>query len=271
MTAASAPKAKALIVDSSALTRATLNTLLTSANIEVVGQLPDGQKLLQAITHFKPHIVCLDYHLPGVNGLELLKSVIAAHPHIPVVILSGEKNPQLQSAADQAGAAGFIAKPFSQDQVLRVVQDIIQARHFLAYQQHHLPASASANANKLTNQKTALIADDSKTMRELLTAILSSLNINVLAQAHNGAKAVELAAQHSPDLICLDVDMPIMNGLDALRAIRQKNPSAKVMMVTGNAHRETVVGATQQGIVGFIVKPFDPLKVSAAVTKVLGV
>ncbi len=262
---------RAIIVDSSALMRATLSNLLHSANIEVAGQLPDGKRLLDAIDRLRPQIICLAYQLPGVNGLALLQSVVAAHPHIPVVILSEEQDPQLQSAADQAGAAGFIAKPFSQDQVLRVVQDIIQARHFLAHQPQHLaPTNTLANPNKLAEQKTALIADDSKTMRELLTAILSSLNINVLAQAHNGAQAVELAAQHQPDLICLDVDMPIMNGLDALRAIRQKNASAKVMMITGNAHRETVVGATQQGIVGFIVKPFDPLKVSAAVTKVVG-
>jgi len=245
--------------------RATLSNLLHSANIEVAGQLPDGKRLLDAIDRLRPQIICLAYQLPEVNGLALLQSVVAVHPHIPVVILSEEQDPQLQSAADQAGAAGFITKPFSQVQVLRVVQDIVQARHFLAHQPQHLPI----NANMLIEPKTALIADDSKTMRELLTVILSRLNINVLSQAHNGAQAVELAAQHQPDLICLDVDMPIMNGLDALRAIRQKNPLTKVMMITGNAHRETVVNATQLGIVGFILKPFDPLKVSEAVTKVL--
>jgi two-component system chemotaxis response regulator CheY len=64
--------------------------------------------------------------------------------------------------------------------------------------------------------------------------------------------------------------MPAMNGLEALREIRQKYPSTKVLMITGNTRREVVMEAVKQGAVGFVAKPFDPAKVSEALAKVLG-
>lgn len=262
--------ARVLIVDDSATMRNTLKAFLAAAGVEVVGLLPSGHKLLQAISQLSPDIVCLDYNLPEIDGLELLKSILAEHPKVAVVMITGDRDPNLQSAAAEAGVAGFIQKPFSQEQVAKEIKHVIQTRLLLA-DIGNPPAKAGAEGIVNLTSKTAIIADDSKTMRALLAAILTSQHIAVVAEATNGAQAVEMVLQHRPDIACLDIDMPGMNGLEALREIRQKVPATKVLMITGNAKREAVMEAAKQGVVGFVVKPFDPAKVSLAITNALSV
>ena len=263
---------KALIVDDSATMRSTLNAILASENIEVIGQLHSGIKLLQTIAQSPPDIVCLDYNLPDIDGLELLKSVVSEHPQVAVVMITGEQDPGFRAAAAEAGAAGFIQKPFSQIEVAKELKNVIHTKNLLAQASSH---SKKKGASKLVAQasakKTAIIADDSKTMRGLLSAILSNQNLDVLAEATNGDQAVELVIRHRPDFVCLDIDMPGKNGLDALAEIRREAPSSKVLMITGNTKRETVMEAVKHGVSGFITKPFTPEKVSEAITKALAV
>jgi two-component system, response regulator PdtaR len=260
-----ASSAKALIVDDSATMRCTLKAFLEAAGIDVIGQLSSGHQLLQAIHQAPPDIVCLDYNLPDIDGLELLKSIVSQHPQVAVLMVTGDQDPGLQNTAAEYGAAGFIQKPFSQDQIIKEVSHIIRTKRQLATINRPVK-NAVADA---TGKKTAVIADDSQTMRALLTAILVSQGIAVLAEATNGAQAVELVAQHKPDIACLDIDMPTMDGLEALREIRQNNPATKVLMITGNTKREVVMEALAQGAIGFVVKPFDPDKVSNALKKAL--
>lgn len=262
---------KALIVDDSATMRSTLNAILVSADIEVVGLLPNGIKLLQTIAQSSPGIVCLDYNLPGINGLELLKSIVSKYPQVAVVMITGEQDPDFRNAAAEAGAAGFIQKPFSQVEVVKELKSVVHTRTLLARTNSHPTKNgASKPVTQDSARKTAVIADDSKTMRGLLSAILSSQNIDVLAEATNGNQAVELVVQHRPDIVCLDIDMPGKNGLDALAEIRRTLPSIKVLMITGNTKREAVMEAVKHGVSGFITKPFSPEKVGEAITKVFG-
>ncbi len=262
---------KALIVDDSATMRSTLSAILASENIEVIGQLHSGVKLLQTIAQSPPDIVCLDYNLPDINGLELLKSVVSEHPQIAVVMITGEQDPGFRAAAAEAGAAGFIQKPFSQIEVAKELKSVIHTKNLLAQTNLHSTKNAASKlSTQVSAKKTAIIADDSKTMRGLLRAILSNQNLDVLAEATNGDQAVELVTQHRPDFVCLDIDMPGKNGLDALAEIRQRAPSSKVLMITGNTKREAVIEAVKHGVSGFITKPFTPEKVSEAIKKALG-
>lgn len=261
--------ATALIVDDSATIRGTLKAFLSLAGVEVVGQESSGLKLLQTIAQLSPDIICLDYNLPGVNGLELLKSIVSECPTIAVVMVTGELDPGLRGVAAEAGAAGFIQKPFTQEQVAKEIKSVIHAKRLHARTQKNAVRTVTAGASPA--KKTALIADDSRTMRELLKVILSSRNIDVVAEATSGTLAVELAIKLRPDLVCLDIDMPGMDGLDALLEIRQKVSSSRVLMISGNSKRESVLFAIKQGAAGFILKPFEPDKVTEAITKILGV
>lgn len=255
---------KVLVVDDAAAVRSLLNNVLVSEGYEVVGQLASGSTLLETIVKTRPDLVCLDYHLPGENGLALLRQVHAAHPDVSVVMITGNHDHGLEDVAADAGAQGFIVKPFSLAQLVQNLAQVVRARHLLA----QIRSSVSEKKEK-TYHASAVIADDSGTMRMLLTNILESAGIEVKSAVSDGKQAVMAANAQRPDLVCLDWDMPTMNGLDALRFIRASLPKAHIVMITGRADREAIVSATKSGARGYILKPFHPERVINTLTKIL--
>jgi len=257
--------AKVLIVDESAAVRSTLRALLADEGYIVVGDLASGGRLLELVPQFAPDIICLDYSMPGSNGLELLKQVQAAHPALAVVLITSNTDPALEEIAAEAGAAGFIRKPFSADNILMELRQVAHTQRLLA-SMHQSAGTLTVKAPKAR----AVIADDSTTTCMLLAVILAKANIEVVGEAHDGEQAVKLVAELQPDLVCLDVGMPVMDGMEALKVIRAASPDIKVLMITGNASRDMIMGATKAGAKGYILKPFHPDKVMDILTKLLG-
>lgn len=110
--------------------------------------------------------------------------------------------------------------------------------------------------------KRVLIVDDNDVMRTLLRAILrSDNNFEVIGEARNGSIAVELAERLKPDIVCLDVVMPEMDGLEALREIKSTRAETQVVMITGSPSANNVQEAMTLGANGFIVKPFNAAKI----------
>jgi two-component system chemotaxis response regulator CheY len=108
---------------------------------------------------------------------------------------------------------------------------------------------------------TVLIVDDNDAMRSLLRVILRDDELEVIGEAGNGEQGLEMALRLRPDVICLDVVMPKLGGLEALQKLREQLPKTPVLMVTGNADRETVEAAIRGGAAGYIVKPFNAARV----------
>lgn len=106
-----------------------------------------------------------------------------------------------------------------------------------------------------------LIVDDNDMTRETLRVILRSEGYSVVGEAMDGDHAVDMAEKLKPDLILLDVLMPKVSGIEALRNIRLVLPHVKVLMVTSNKDQETVAEAVKIGISGYIVKPFNAKKI----------
>lgn len=107
---------------------------------------------------------------------------------------------------------------------------------------------------------SVLIIDDDNVTRLLLRHILVVVGYAVLGEAVDGESGLEMAKQLHPDIICLDVVMPSSSGLDVLKQIKHHLPRTIVLMVTGNNDRETVMSALQTGADGYIIKPFDSVK-----------
>jgi len=120
-----------------------------------------------------------------------------------------------------------------------------------------------------SRRTTVVIADDDGVTRTLLRLILKEADFDILGEALDGEAAVELCTQYKPDLVCLDVMMPKMDGIGALKAIKAKFPSMAVMMVTGDSATETVKEALQSGASGYVVKPFNVGRVLDAIARVL--
>lgn len=118
-------------------------------------------------------------------------------------------------------------------------------------------------------KKTVLIADDTVFMRKMLRDIFDTHGIEVIAEAGNGKEAVELYEKHLPDFVTMDIAMPEMDGLRALKGIREIDPVAVVIMVSSMGFQEKVIEAIRLGAKNFIVKPFTESKVMEVVNKTL--
>ena len=106
--------------------------------------------------------------------------------------------------------------------------------------------------------------DDDTLMREVLKALLREEGFSVVGEAKDGQSALAQVERTQPDLVCLDVNMPGVSGLDVLRAIKAKCGSCRVVMISGDSSMTTVREAVGFGAVGFIVKPFKAGRVGAA-------
>ena len=254
-----------LVVDDSSQMRSLLGRLLTGEGYEVVGELPSGDALMATVDRLMPDIVFLDYNLPGRDGLDLLKELRKVFSEVAVVMITGEVEPSLYNRAVEMGSAGFLTKPFTQDQFMDMMRQVTYALGLLKNQ---VKSPGPTDANK-PRRARAVLADDSSTMRQLLSSILKEANIEVVAEAVNGKEAVEFVAKHNPDLVCLDVEMPVMNGLEALTKIRVMSPSMIVLMVTSMNSKHYVVEAATKGAQGYVVKPYQPNKVISQITTLL--
>ena len=115
-----------------------------------------------------------------------------------------------------------------------------------------------------------LICDDAAFMRMMIKDILTKNGYNVAGEAENGAKAVEKYAELKPDLVLMDITMPEMDGIEALKKIKASDPSASVIMCSAMGQQAMVIESIQSGAKDFIVKPFQADRVIEAVQKVVG-
>ncbi len=114
-----------------------------------------------------------------------------------------------------------------------------------------------------------LIADDAKFMRLTLARIWEKEDHQIAGEAENGKEAVELYRRLRPDLVIMDITMPVMNGIEAVRAIKEIDPGAKIIICSALGQQRMVVEAIEAGAADFIVKPFEETRVLEAIARLL--
>ncbi len=106
-----------------------------------------------------------------------------------------------------------------------------------------------------------MIVDDNDMMRSILRGMLRGEEYDVIGEARNGQAAVDMAERLKPDIICMDVLMPELDGINAMAQIRAQRPETAFVMITSNTDPETVQQAIENGATSFIVKPFNAARV----------
>lgn len=114
-----------------------------------------------------------------------------------------------------------------------------------------------------------LIVDDAMFMRQSLAMLVKEIGIEVAGFGENGFDAIEQYDLLKPDLVTLDITMPEMSGIEALKVIKNNHPEAKVLMVSAMGQQSIVIEAIQAGAKGFIVKPFKKESVESSINKLL--
>ncbi|WAM33440.1 response regulator [Caldicellulosiruptor morganii] len=118
--------------------------------------------------------------------------------------------------------------------------------------------------------KRILIVDDAAFMRMMLKDIITKNGYEVAGEAENGLKAVEMYKELKPDLVMMDITMPEMDGIQAVREIKKIDPQAKIIMCSAMGQQAMVIESIQAGARDFIVKPFQADRIVEAIKKVLG-
>jgi len=116
-----------------------------------------------------------------------------------------------------------------------------------------------------------LIADDLKFIKLVLRELVEKAGFRVVGEASNGEEAVELYQEKRPDVVLMDITMPKMDGLAALKQILKFDPQAKIIMCSALGQQSLIVQALQLGAKDFIVKPFRDERVVAAIKKILDI
>ena len=118
--------------------------------------------------------------------------------------------------------------------------------------------------------KRVLITDDALFMRVTLKNILINNGYEIVGEAATGKQSVDLYLQTKPDLVTMDITMPEMDGITAVREIRKRDPAAKIIMCSAMGQKNMVLEAVSAGARDFIVKPFQADKVLQAIRKQIG-
>ena len=126
------------------------------------------------------------------------------------------------------------------------------------------------NKSEVKEMAKILLVDDAAFMRMMLKNTLSQAGYTDLIEAEDGVKAVEAYTAEKPDLVFMDITMPNMDGLQALKKIREDDPNAKMVMCTAMGQEGMVVDAIKSGAKDFIVKPFNQERIVETVKTILG-
>lgn len=117
---------------------------------------------------------------------------------------------------------------------------------------------------------TVLVCDDALFMRTMVKDILAQAGFTVVGEAENGQQAVEQYRKLKPDLVTMDIIMPELGGIEAVKKIMEDDPQARILMCSAMGQQALVLEAIQAGAKDFVVKPFQPSRVLEAVQRVLG-
>lgn len=116
---------------------------------------------------------------------------------------------------------------------------------------------------------TALVVDDALFMRVTISKMLKEWGFEIVGEASNGKEAVRLYKELQPDLVTMDLTMPVMSGLDAVKQIIPEFPEAKIIMITAMGQQRIIVEAIESGAKDFITKPFTPDKLKTVVENII--
>jgi two-component system chemotaxis response regulator CheY len=123
--------------------------------------------------------------------------------------------------------------------------------------------------SRQVKELSVVIADDDDITREMLRGVLRAAGLHVVGEASDGARAIEIYGKLKPAIVCLDIDMPVMNGMEALKKIRESDAHTIVLMITALATGDNVRGAIAEHANGIIAKPFNTAKILVEIERAL--
>jgi len=257
----------ALVVDDSKPVRSILTKLLSGLKFECQEAANGVEALDKLLRMPRPTLITLNRHMPEMDGFELLGRLRRSPQFrdLTVVMISTDADEASVTAARNLGADDFVAKPFTPSDLISRLQTlgVAVSRPMSGHPTSESAADPSARKAAAGLSVSApslrlLVVDDSATIRGVLSKTLNATpGIRVTATAANGQKALGILAAETFDLVLLDVEMPVMDGLETLRQLRQQHPRLPVIMFSSLTERgaKATLDALIGGANDYVAKP----------------
>ncbi len=238
---------RVLVADDEEDLRSMVSEFLSESGYKVL-VAANGLESLVHVKRARPSVVLLDLNMPRLGGLGALKRIRAFDPNVAVIVITGEKDPELQREALALGAVALLHKPFE-------LPDLMQVVHRFAPPSGE-PVGSAAAPEGSGAAGSVLVVDDEEEVRSLLVEFLSEQGYSTFT-AGDGLEGIRQASAHDPDIVLLDYDMPELDGMNTLAAIKAVAPETKIIMVSGLSSIERARETLSRGAVDFVVKPID--------------
>lgn len=235
-----------LVVDDDEKIRQLLMDTLSALGYNTIGA-PDGNEALSILKKREIDLVIADIRMPTMNGIDLLKAIKSSHPNLPVLIITGYDFNYAMDQAMEAGADGFLAKPFRIGKIEELMTNVLGRR-------------SEVDENKMEAPKKVLVVEDNEKLRRILVETLSSLDYLSFG-VESGDKALEKLETEAFDILITDVKMPRMDGISLLKKIRKMGKKIPVVMITAYPQVYPAQKALQEGADGYLSKPFRVEKI----------
>jgi len=261
-----------LVADDNELIRQLIFSALVGGGFDV-DAAADGEQAWEALLHEHYDLLVTDNDMPRLTGTELIERMRKEGMSVPVIVASGTFSGETTHRDPQLQIAAVLAKPFSRLKLLETVRqalpascgnttnDVATARvggtllpHEASFPCKALPLPTSqAQAAKPIHHRV-LIVDDDAMVRDSLAAVLESEGF-LVDEAQNGIEAVARAVKHPPDLVLLDLNMPLWDGWTAFRQLDRVTPLLPVIVITASPNQYEK--AVQLGVDAFMEKPLN--------------
>ncbi len=227
---------KILVIDDELSVRDLLYDAFTREGY-LVTTIGVAEEAADAVLKEKPDLVLLDFNMPGMSGLDILKKIRARDAVIKVIMLTAVNNEDLEKEARLNGVSGFLRKSLGIKVIVKAVNDIFGVTSQYA-------------SSKI------MVVDDDVSISLLIKDFFTKKGYEVIT-ADNGEEALEKLSKEHPIIVLLDVRLPGMDGILILKRIREIDDKVGVIMVTGIKDDEVLEEAKKLGAYEYIVKPFD--------------
>ena len=234
---------KVLIVDADVKMREALYDALTRKG-HAVSTAGTGGQALEILKAQRPALVLLDTALPGLSGLETAARIREFDDGVPIILLEESDKAVAPADLQRLSIAGVIPHTWDAGRILDRVEPLLAQRR-------GGPAAESAGLSG-----TLLVVDDDVQIQALLKTFFQSKGLRVLA-AGSGEEGLKALAKESPALVLLDINMPGMDGVMALKKIKAAHPTLPVVMISGGGEEGMARAALAAGAYDYVSKPFS--------------
>ena len=273
---------RVLVVDDNGVSCEILAEMLRFFQLEVSVAVNGMAAIEQLEAAFdKPFdVVLMDWRMPGMNGDEATRRIHAdiAIPHQPkVIIVTAYGREEVMKLSDQAGVNGFLLKPVSPSTLLDTILSVLGRGRIFSKKEKDQEEGMATDSPDFTGAHLLLV-EDNEINREFATELLHSMNV-VVDAAVNGEEAVAMVQQRIYDGVLMDIQMPVMDGLEAARRIRaltqqpgsERFSSLPIIAMTAMAMAHDAEKCLQAGMNDYITKPVSPDRLTATLAKWLRV